>query len=44
MVNYNKFELNNGLRVLVNEDDTTPLACVNLLYDVGSKDEDPNKT
>ena len=44
MVNYNKFELNNGLRVLVNEDDTTPLACVNLLYDVGSQDEDQNKT
>lgn len=44
MVNYNRFKLDNGLTVLVNEVDTTPLVCVNLLYDAGSKDEDPNKT
>ncbi|MFD2744086.1 MULTISPECIES: M16 family metallopeptidase [Sphingobacterium] len=44
MVNYNKFVLANGLRVLVHEDHTTPMACVNVLYDVGARDEDPKRT
>ncbi len=44
MVNYNKFVLANGLRVLVHEDHTTPMACVNVLYDVGARDEDPERT
>ena len=44
MINYNKFVLTNGLRVLVHEDDTTPMACVNILYDVGARDEDPERT
>ncbi len=44
MINYERFTLDNGLRVLVHEDHTTPLAAVNLLYDVGSRDETPEKT
>jgi len=44
MVQYNKFVLDNGLRVLVHEDNSTPMAVVNVLYDVGAKDEEPNKT
>ncbi len=44
MVSYNKFQLDNGLRVIVHEDKNTALAIVNLLYDVGSRDEDENKT
>ncbi|MBC7589322.1 MAG: insulinase family protein [Chitinophagaceae bacterium] len=44
MINYNRFVLDNGLRVLVHEDHSTPMAVVNLLYDVGSKDEDPEQT
>jgi len=36
--------LDNGLRVLVHEDNSTPMAVVNVLYDVGAKDEDPAKT
>ena len=44
MVHYNRFVLDNGLRVLVHEDGSTPMAVVNVLYDVGAKDEDPNKT
>ena len=44
MVNYKKFTLENGLRVLVHEDKSTPLIAMNLLYDVGSKDEDPDMT
>ena len=44
MISYNRFVLDNGLRVLVHEDATTPMAVVNILYDVGARDEDPNKT
>lgn len=44
MINYERFTLENGLRVLVHHDDTTPMACMNILYDVGARDEDPDKT
>ena len=44
MINYQRFVLDNGLRVLVHEDHTTPMACVNVLYDVGARDESPEKT
>lgn len=44
MVKYERFELKNGLRVLVNEDPSTPMAVVNILYDVGARDEDPDQT
>ncbi|MVT07095.1 M16 family metallopeptidase [Chitinophaga tropicalis] len=44
MIHYNKFTLSNGLRVIVHEDHTTPMAVVNVMYDVGARDEDPNKT
>ncbi len=44
MVNFERFTLDNGLRVLVHQDTSTPMAVVNVLYDVGAKDEDPNRT
>ena len=44
MIQFEKFELPNGLRVIVHEDTTTPMAVVNVLYDVGARDEDPSKT
>jgi zinc protease len=44
MINYRRFTLENGLRVLVHEDKSTPLVAMNILYDVGSKDEDPGIT
>jgi len=44
MVKYNRFTLDNGLRVLVHEDPSTPMAVLNILYDVGARDEDPDKT
>lgn len=44
MIQYNRFQLNNGLTVLVHEDTATPMAVVNVLYDVGARDEDPAKT
>lgn len=36
--------LSNGLRVIVHEDHTTPLAACNIAYNVGSRDEDPEHT
>lgn len=44
MVHFEKFELENGLRVLVHPDATTPMAVVNVLYDVGARDENPEQT
>jgi predicted Zn-dependent peptidase len=44
MIEYKKFTLENGLRVLVHEDRSTPLIAMNILYDVGSRDEDPSLT
>lgn len=44
MVQFEKFTLSNGLRVIVHQDTSTPMAVVNVLYDVGAKDEDPDKT
>ena len=44
MIRFEKFTLENGLRVLVHEDNSTPMAVVNVLYDVGAKDENPEKT
>lgn len=44
MIKYDKFILENGLRVIVHRDNSTPLACVNILYDVGARDEDENRT
>ncbi|MBC7892589.1 MAG: insulinase family protein [Sphingobacteriaceae bacterium] len=44
MIHYEHFTLDNGLRVYVHEDHTTPMAAVNLLYNVGSRDEDPART
>ncbi len=44
MVHFNRFTLDNGLRVIVHEDSTTPMAVVNVMYDVGARDEDPAQT
>ena len=43
-IDYKKFTLSNGLRFIVHEDHTTPMAVLNVLYDVGARDEDPGKT
>lgn len=44
MIQFSKFTLDNGLRVVVHEDESTPMVAVNVLYNVGSKDESPEKT
>jgi len=44
MIHFEKFTLSNGLRVIVHQDQSTPLAVMNIMYDVGARDEDPGKT
>ncbi len=44
MINFERFTLSNGLKVLVHEDHTTPMAVVNILYNVGARDESPEQT
>jgi zinc protease len=44
MIQYQNFTLSNGLNVYVIEDAATPMAVVNVLYNVGSRDEDENRT
>ena len=44
MVLFEKQVLANGLKVIVHEDPHTPLVSVNVLYQVGSQDEQPTRT
>lgn len=44
MIQFERFTLENGLRVIFHQDKTTPLSVVNVLYDVGARDESENKT
>lgn len=44
MIDYKSFTLPNGLQVFVHEDKATPLAAVNIMYNVGSRDEQEDKT
>jgi predicted Zn-dependent peptidase len=44
MLHFERFILNNGLRVLVHTDTATPMVAVNLLYDVGARDEEAGRT
>ncbi|MTI33070.1 M16 family metallopeptidase [Xanthovirga aplysinae] len=44
MIEFKEFTLENGLEVFVREDDSTPMAVMNILYKVGSRDEEEHKT
>ena len=44
MIKFDRFTLDNGLRVIVHQDNSTPMVAVNVLYNVGARDEDPTKT
>ena len=41
---FQRYTLKNGLRLIVHEDHTTPLVCCNIVYKVGSRDENPEQT
>ena len=44
MIQFEKYKLKNNLTVIVHQDKSTPMACLNIIYDVGARDEDENKT
>ncbi len=44
MINFERFVLKNGLRVIVHEDQSTPMVVLDVLYDVGARDEEPHRT
>lgn len=44
MIYFEKFTLANGLRIIVHEDKSTPMAAVDVMYDVGARDEDESRT
>ncbi len=44
MIKYDRFELKNGLKVIVHKDKTTPIVVINIVYNVGARDELEEKT
>jgi len=44
MIHFDRFELDNGLKVIFHKDVSTPMAVVNLLFDVGARDESEEQT
>ncbi|HXH18979.1 MAG TPA: pitrilysin family protein [Chitinophagales bacterium] len=44
MVSFEKFTFPNGLRVIAHTDKSTPMAVLNILYNVGARDEQEDKT
>lgn len=43
-IQFSQYDLPNGLHVILHEDHSTPIVAVTVLYHVGSKNEDPNRT
>ncbi|MEZ5002031.1 MAG: pitrilysin family protein [Chitinophagales bacterium] len=43
-INFTEKTLDNGLHVILHQDNTTPIVVVSVMYHVGSKNEDPNRT
>ncbi len=43
-IEYTEFDLDNGLHVILHQDNTTPIVAVTVMYHVGSKNENPNRT
>lgn len=44
MIEFEKYQLSNGLRVILSPQKGAQMACVNIMYDVGSRDESPERT
>ncbi|MCK9618138.1 MAG: insulinase family protein [Lentimicrobiaceae bacterium] len=44
MILFDRFVLDNGLKVLVHRDELSPIVAMNILYNVGSRDENPDRT
>lgn len=43
-IKFEEYDLDNGLHVILHEDHTTPIVAVSIMYHVGSKNEQPDKT
>ncbi len=43
-INFIEYTLPNGLHVILHEDHSTPIVAVSVMYHVGSKNEDPQRT
>ncbi|BDD05255.1 M16 family metallopeptidase [Aureibacter tunicatorum] len=43
-IEFEKYTLDNGLKVILHEDHSTPIVAISVMYHVGSKNEDPNRT
>lgn len=43
-IEFMEYDLDNGLHVILHQDNTTPIVAVSVMYHVGSKNEDPNRT
>jgi len=44
MIQFEKIKLKNNLTLIIHSDKSTPMACINILYNVGARDEDESKT
>ncbi|MCH2197160.1 MAG: insulinase family protein [Flavobacteriales bacterium] len=43
-IEFEEYDLKNGLHVILHEDHSTPIVAVTVMYHVGSKNEDPSRT
>ncbi len=43
-INFTEYDLPNGLHVILHEDHSTPIVALSVMYHVGSKNEDPQRT
>ena len=43
-IEFEEYELDNGLHVILHEDKTTPIVAVTMMYHVGSKNEKTDQT
>ena len=43
-VSFEEYDLSNGLHVILHQDNTAPIVTTSVMYHVGAKDEQPNRT
>ena len=43
-IDFVEYDLDNGMHVILHEDNTTPIVAVSVMYHVGSKNENPDRT
>ena len=43
-IEFTEYDLDNGMHVILHQDNSTPIVAVTIMYHVGSKNEDPERT